>query len=107
MERISSNLFMLALIIYYIPKLFKIRKFNYRKAHIAIGTLSVATMCFALIQKIGSADFIKYIGFTLVMLSIGITGYLSIKRRGISRKLHIVSTIGFFVYLFLVVAVIK
>ena len=52
-------------------------------------------------------DFIKYIGFTLVMLSIGITGYLSIKRRGISRKLHIVSTIGFFVYLFLVVAVIK
>lgn len=105
MERISSNLFMLALIVYYIPKLFKIRKFNYRKAHITIGTLSVLAMCLALFQKIGTEDFIKYIGFTLVMLSIGVTGYFLTKKRGLSKKLHIISTIGFFGYLFLVVAV--
>lgn len=105
MERISSNLFMLALIVFYIPKFFKIKKFNYRKAHIYIGTLSVLAMCLALIQKIGTTDLIKYIGFTLIMLSIGITGYFLSKNRGLSKKLHIVSTIGFFVYLFLVVAV--
>lgn len=105
MERISSNLFMLALLIYYIPKLFKIKKFNFIKAHIVIGTVSVIAMCIALIQKIGQADFIKYIGFTLIMVAIGVTGYFSIGKRGLGRKLHIVSTIGFFVYLFTAIAI--
>ena len=105
MERISSNLFMLALLIYYIPRLFKIKKFNFIKAHIVIGTASVIAMCIALIQKIGQADFIKYIGFALIMIAIGVTGYFSRGKRGIGRKLHIVSTIGFFVYLFAVIAI--
>lgn len=105
MERISSNLFMLALLIYYIPKLFKIKKFNFIKAHIIIGSLSVIAMCLALVQKIGQSDFIKYIGFTLIMLAIGVTGYFLMGKRGLVRKLHIASTIGFFVYLFTVVAI--
>ncbi|MGG7142820.1 hypothetical protein ACQPVP_05080 [Clostridium nigeriense] len=105
MERISSNLFMLALLIYYIPKLFKIKKFNFIKAHIVIGSLSVLAMCIALIQKIGQADFIKYIGFTSIMVAIGVTGYFSIRKRGLVRKIHIASTIGFFGYLFTVVAI--
>lgn len=107
MERISSSLFMLALLVYYIPKLFKIKKFNFIKAHIAIGSVSVIAMCIALIQKIGKADFIKYIGFTSIMVAIGVTGYFSIGKRGLGRKLHIVSTIGFFIYLFTVVAILK
>lgn len=107
MERISSNLFMLALLIYYIPKLFKIKKFNFIKAHIIIGSLSVLAMCLALVQKIGQADFIKYIGFTSIMVAIGVTGYFSKGKRGLARKLHIASTIGFFVYLFTVVAILK
>lgn len=107
MERISSSLFMLALLVYYIPKIFKIKKVNYIKAHIVIGSASVVAMCIALIQKIGNADFIKYIGFTLIMIAIGVTGYFSIRKRGMEIKLHIVSTIGFFIYLFTVVAILK
>lgn len=105
MERISSNLFMIALLIYYVPKLFKIKKFNFIKGHIIVGSLSVLSMCLALVQKIGQADFIKYIGFTSIMVAIGVTGYFSRGKRGLARNLHIVSTIGFFVYLFTVVAI--
>ncbi len=75
MERLSSLLFMISILVYYIPKLLRVKKFNFRKAHIVIGGISVIAMCLALIQKIGSEDFIKYIGFTLIMLAIGITGY--------------------------------
>lgn len=108
MERLSSLLFMVSILVYYIPKLLRIKKFNFRKAHIVIGGISVIAMCLALIQKIGSEDFIKYIGFTLIMLAIGITGYFfKENRRGATRKLHIASTIGFFVYLFTVVAILR
>ena len=108
MERLSSLLFMVSLLVYYIPKLLRIKKFNFRKAHIALGGMSVIAMCIALIQKIGNEDFIKYIGFTLIMLAIGITGYFfKENRKGIARKLHIISTIGFFVYLYVSVAILR
>ena len=108
MERLSSLLFMLSLLIYYIPKLLRIKKFNFRKAHIALGGMSVIAMCIALIQKVGNEDFIKYIGFTLIMLAIGITGYFfKENRKGVARKLHIISTIGFFVYLYVSVAILR
>ncbi len=107
MERISSSLFMLALLFYYIPKVFKLKMSKFIKVHIAIGTVSVIAMCMALIQRIGNVDFIKYIGFSLIMIAIGVTGYFSTRKRGLGRKLHIVSTIGFFVYLFTTVAILK
>lgn len=105
MERISSAFFMLALLAYYIPKLFKMKKSSYVKAHIALGSISVITMVAALISKIGQVDFVKYIGFTIIMLSIGVTGYLINKNHKRYRVLHIVFTISFFVYLYLVVSV--
>ena len=108
MERVSSLLFMGSLLIYYIPKFLRIKKINFRKAHIVFGGMSVIAMCVALIQKVGSEDFIKYIGFTLIMLAIGITGYFfKENRKGVTRKLHIISTIGFFVYLYVSVAILR
>ena len=80
---------------------------NFIKAHICLGSISVLAMCIALIQKIGQGDFIKYIGFTGIMIAIGITGYFSTKRPKIYKKPHLICTIGFFVYLFTVVSILK
>lgn len=101
MQRLSSSLFMLALLVYYIPKIFKMKKSKYVKVHIGIGAVSIVAMCIAFIQKFGSADFIKYLGFAFIMIAIGISGYYSTSKNKWGRKVHIASTIGFFAYLFL------
>ena len=100
MERLSSSFFMLALIMYYIPKIFKIKKSKYVKVHILIGSISIVAMLAALISRIGQDDFIKYIGFSIIMILIGATGYFFKNNPKLYRKLHIVSTLSFFVYLF-------
>lgn len=99
MERISSSLFCLSLLAYYIPKLFKAKKKVYVKTHMVLGTVSVLFMIGALVSKIGQADFIKYIGFTIIMLGIGITGTVMKKSYKMYRIIHIVCTISFFIYL--------
>ena len=91
MERISSLLFCLSLLVYYIPKLFKVKKKVYVKAHMFLGAISVLAMI--------QADFIKYIGFASIMIAIGITGTIMKKNYKLYRVLHIVFTISFFVYL--------
>lgn len=100
MEKLSSSLFMLSLIVYYIGKFIKIKKFNYIKVHIIIGTISVLAMVGALIERIGQPDFIKYIGFTLIMTLIGTTGYFIRKSRVKYRIAHIIMVLLFFIYLF-------
>lgn len=99
MERISSSLFCLSLLVYYIPKLFKVKKKVYVKAHMFLGAISVFAMIAALVLKFGQADFIKYIGFASIMIAIGITGIIMKKNYKLYRVLHIVFTISFFVYL--------
>ena len=99
MCRISSVFFLLSLIFYYVPKALKLKKFKFVKVHIFLGSISVIAMCSALIEKIGQQDFLKYIGFSIVMLLIGISGYLTIKNRKKFRKLHIMSMLSFFIYL--------
>ena len=47
MERISSSFFMLSLLFYYVPKIFKIKKINFIKVHICLGSKSVLAMCLA------------------------------------------------------------
>lgn len=101
MERLSSSLFMLSLMVYYIGKIVKIKKLNYIKAHIIVGTISVLAMVGALMQRIGQPDFIKYIGFALIMILIGITGYFIRKNKSKYRLIHIIMVLLFFVYLFL------
>ena len=97
MERISSSLFYLSLLVYYIPKLFKVKKKVYVKAHMFLGAISVLAMIAAVVLKFGQADFIKYIGFASI--AIGITGTIMKKNYKLYRVLHIVFTISFFVYL--------
>lgn len=103
MERISSLFFMVALILYYIPKILKVKKSRYVKIHIFTGSISIIAMIIALILKIGQADFIKYIGFSIIMILIGVTGYFFKKNPKLYRKLHVISTISFFVYLFITI----
>lgn len=107
MERISSSFFMLSLLFYYVPKIFKIKKINFIKVHICLGSISVLAMCLALIQKIGQDDFIKYIGFAGIMIAIGLTGYFSTKKPKLYKKAHLICTIGFFAYLFTSIAIFK
>ncbi len=101
MERISSSFFMLALIMYYIPKILKVKKSKYVKVHIFIGSISIIAMIVGLISKFGQDDFLKYIGFSIIMILIGITGYFFKNNPKLYRKLHVISTISFFVYLFI------
>ena len=99
MERISSIFFCLSLLIYYILKLFKIKRKTYVKTHIFLGTISVVTMICQLILRIGQEGFIKYIGLAAIMIAIGVTGVIMKKNYKLYRKLHIIFTISCFVYL--------
>ena len=99
MERISSMFFCLSLIFYYILKFLKVKKKVYVKTHIILGSISVVAMIGELINRIGQEGFIKYIGFSVIMLGIGITGVVMKNNYKLYKKLHIIFTIGFFVYL--------
>lgn len=98
--RLPSIFFMLALAFYYIPKLFKQYRPLYRKAHTLMGGLSAFTMLIAMFLQIGTPKLGKYIVFTIVMGLITLTGALLPKKGRGMRKLHLLSTIGFFVVLF-------
>lgn len=99
MEIISSMFFCLSLIVYYGLKLFKVKRKIYLKAHIILGSVSVLAMVGELINRFGEEGFIKYIGFSVIMITIGITGMIMKKNYKLYKKIHIIFTIGFFVYL--------
>lgn len=99
MERISSSLFCLSLLVYYLSKLFKAKKKIYVKAHMILGSISVLTMVTAMILKLGQADFVKYIGFSMIMIAIGVTGAVMEKNYKFYRVLHVIFSISFFIYL--------
>ena len=99
MERISSMFFCLSLLIYYILKLFKVKRRIYVKTHIFLGTVSVIAMITELVIRIGQEGLVKYIGFTAIMIAIGITGAFMKRNYKLYKKLHIIFTIAFFVYL--------
>lgn len=99
MERISSMFFCLSLIVYYGLKLFKVKRKIYLKAHIILGFVSVLAMVGELINRFGQEGFIKYIGFAAIMIAIGVTGMIMKRNYKLYKKIHIILTIGFFVYL--------
>lgn len=99
MERLAHPFFMLALILYYVPKCFNVKKNIYVKMHIVTGSISIAAIVLGFISKIGTEDFLKYLGFSVIMLTIGISGYLIKKNYKLNRRIHIGATISFFVYL--------
>ena len=99
MERISSMFFCLSLLIYYILKLFKVKKSICVKKQIVLGSISVFAMIDEFILRIGQEGFIKYIGFAVIMIVIGITGVMMKNNYKLYKKIHIIFTIVFFVYL--------
>lgn len=99
MERIASMFFSLSLIVYYVLKLLKVKRKVYLKAHIILGTISILAMLGELINRFGEQGFIKYIGFSVIMITIGVTGIIMKRNYKLYKKLHIIFTIGFFIYL--------
>ncbi len=99
MERIASMFFSLSLIVYYVLKLLKVKRKVYLKAHIILGAISILSMLGELINRFGEQGFIKYIGFSVIMITIGVTGIIMKRNYKLYKKLHIIFTIGFFIYL--------
>ena len=97
MERIASMFFSLSLIVYYVLKLLKVKRKVYLKAHIILGTISILAMLGELINRFGEQGFIKYIGFSVIMITIGVTGIIMKRNYRLYKKLHIIFTIGFFI----------
>lgn len=106
MRRLSETLFMVAIIIIYFPKLFKIKTINYVKVHITLGLISIIAMIIAFLQRIGSSEFFRYIGYVVIIILIGVTGYLYKKNRKF-KIYHISTTISFFVYLLIAINFLK
>lgn len=98
-SRLSSVFFLLALAAYYLPKAFKRYNTFYRTLHIVMGSLSAGMMLVMAVTQIGTPSLMKYIGFSIIMIGISLTGIGILKNKLSMRKLHMISTIGFFVYL--------
>lgn len=99
MERIASMFFCLSLVVYHVLRLFKIKKSTCIKVHIVLGSISIFAMICDLVLRIGQEGFVKYIGFNIIMIIIGITGLLMKKNYKLYKKIHIIFTALFFVYL--------
>lgn len=99
MSRISSMFFILALMVYYMPKFLGKKNKTFIKIHIACGIISTIAMGIAFVQAVGTTELLKYVGFTIIMLAITVTGYLIKKKSCVYRRLHIVATLLFFIYL--------
>lgn len=99
MTRLSSLFFLVALLAYYLPVLFRYRRPIFGKIHIYSGVASLVTMAIGLIMSFGTESVVKYSGFTAIILAIVATGFLMKEKKGIYRILHIIFTLGFFAYL--------
>lgn len=99
---ISHTCFFGALLVYYIPKMMNKKSKFLRNAHIVLGTLAILGMLGETMMKFGTSSFMKYVGFSAVMIFIGVTGYLMTKTRNM-RLWHIIATLSFFAYLALII----
>ena len=103
MHRAASSLFMAALILCFAARIFKGNRKNLIRAHIITGALSIAILIVNMFTMLLDTAAIKYIGFLLIFISIAITGFIIKKNRKLYRKLHILSTVLFPVYLILII----
>lgn len=96
---LSHSCFLGALLVYYIPKAFGKKNRTVVGLHIFLGCLAVIGMILETIQKMGQESLLKYMGFSIVMSAIALTGFLY-ERKGKSFKWwHIGAMMSFFVYL--------
>lgn len=100
MERIASMFFCLSLVIYHVLRLFKIKKSTCIKVHIVLGSISIFAMICELVLRIGQEGFVKYIGFNIIMIIIGITGLLMKKIINYIRR-SILYLLLYFLYIYL------
>lgn len=100
---LSHGCFFSALLVYYIPKMLGKKTRLIVNLHIILGSLSVLGMLYETLMKFGTDKFVKYLGFSCVMLAIATTGYLITKNGKKSIKWHILATLSFFVYLVLII----
>ncbi|MDO4924161.1 MAG: hypothetical protein Q3980_00680 [Turicibacter sp.] len=100
---LSHGCFFAALLVYYIPKAFGKKTKLTVNLHIILGSLAVIGMLYETAMKIGTESFLKYAGFSCVMLAIAGTGYLITKNGRSSVKWHILATISFFTYLMMII----
>lgn len=103
MHKIACFLFMAALILCFAARIFKKNRRSLIKAHIISGALSLLISIANMSIKIFSTAALKYIGFLLIFISIAITGNMIRRNRRLYRKLHIISTILFPIYLILII----
>lgn len=95
---IAHTCFFGALLVYYIPKWMNKKTKFWRYTHMILGTLAILGMMGETIMKFGTQSFAKYLGFSTVMLLIGVTGYGMNKSRHM-RRWHLIATVSFFAYL--------
>ena len=100
---LSHGCFFAALFVYYIPKAFGKKTKLTVNLHIILGSLAVIGMLYETAMKFGTDSFLKYVGFSCVMLAIAATGYLITKNGRSSVKWHLLATFSFFAYLILII----
>lgn len=100
---LSHGCFFAALLIYYIPKALGKKTKLTVNLHMFFGSLAVLGMLYETAMKFGTDKFLKYVGFSCVMLAIAVTGYLITKKGKPSVKWHIIATLSFFAYLILII----
>ena len=100
---LSHGCFFAALLVYYIPKAFGKKTRFIINLHMVLGSLSVLGMLYETAMKFGTDSFLKYVGFSCVMLAIAGTCYLITKNGKPSVKWHILATLSFFAYLALII----
>ena len=99
MGRAAHLFFMLALLSYYVPKVFKVKKRLYINLHIISGIISISAMLYEFLIRVGTDNFMKYLGFAAIMMSIGVSGFLIKKKYKLYKSIHIGATVLFFIYL--------
>lgn len=87
---LSHGCFFAALLVYYIPKAFGKKTRFIINLHMVLGSLSVLGMLYETAMKFGTDSFLKYVGFSCVMLAIAGTGYLITKNDKVAYSCHFI-----------------
>lgn len=103
LTRLPSIFFIISLLFYYVPKIMRKPNRRFTQLHILTGGMAIFLTLLVMCIQIGTVGWTKYIGFSAIMLGIGLTGVGLLKGKSQMRKYHKWGTIGFFLYLILII----
>ena len=86
---LSHGCFFAALLIYYISKALGKKTKLTVNLHIILGSLATVGMLYETVVKFGTESFLKYFGFSCIMLAIVGTGCLTIQKQECISSLYI------------------